>query len=550
MSDDAAILLIEDSDTQALQLRRMFERAGFRIDRTRDAESALETLNHGRPDLLVVDYRLPGMNGDELVRIVRQTNATRTLPILMLTGDDASDVERQGLDSGANAYVPKSGGGELIVSRVRALLRQVRARPTGDGPAASLRQARLLLLAPQAEPSDRLVTQLVAEGYHVVHVADVVEALAAIDHESADGILVVQPRNDASFALSAMLDARRTEQASGIALVALTDDADPATVLAGLAAGADDVVSRGRDGDMLLVRIRAIVRRKLARDEEAAGIAREQAQAIALAQARAEADSAERLARANAELAGANALLRETQAQLVQSAKMASLGELVAGIAHEINNPLAFILAHQATVERAVAQAATADDAARSTLLTKAADRLQSIRSGLTRIQELVVKLRRFSRLDDGEVSLIDIPDAIDAVLTLLAPRLGSVTVVRDYGPVRSLECSGALVNQVVMNIVANAADAVDPATGRIVLTTGAADGMFCIRIEDNGPGIPEDRRERVFEPFFTTKDVGAGTGLGLAIAYGVVRSHGGTIAVDAAAQGGACFTIRIPERP
>ncbi|WP_242417284.1 response regulator [Sphingomonas panni] len=550
MSEDAAILLIEDSDTQALQLRRMFERAGFRIDRTRDAESALEALNHSRPDLLVVDYRLPGMNGDELVRIVRQTNATRTLPILMLTGDDASDVERQGLDSGANAYVPKSGGGELIVSRVRALLRQVRARPTGDGPAASLRQARLLLLAPPAESSDHMVTQLVAEGYHVVHVAGVDDALAAIDTESADGILVVQPRNDAPFALSAMLDARRTERASGIALVALTDDADPATILAGLAAGADDVVSRGRDSDMLLVRIRAIVRRKLARDEEAAGIAREQAQAIALAQARAEADSAERLARANAELAGANALLRETQAQLVQSAKMASLGELVAGIAHEINNPLAFILAHQATVERAVANAASADEVTRAALLTKAADRLQSIRSGLTRIQELVVKLRRFSRLDDGEVSLIDIPDAIDAVLTLLAPRLGSVTVVRDYGPVRNLECSGALVNQVVMNIVANAADAVDPAHGRIVVMTGAADGMFFIRIEDNGSGIPEDRRERIFEPFFTTKDVGAGTGLGLAIAYGVVRSHGGTITIDSARQGGACFTIRIPERP
>ncbi len=132
MTDSASILLIEDSDTQALQLRRMFERAGLRVDRTRDAEAALETLNHARPDLLVVDYRLPGMNGDELVRIVRQTGATRTLPILMLTGDAASDVERQGLDSGANAYVPKSGGGELIVSRVRSLLRQSRSRPVDD----------------------------------------------------------------------------------------------------------------------------------------------------------------------------------------------------------------------------------------------------------------------------------------------------------------------------------------------------------------------------------------------------------------------------------
>ncbi|MEP9402149.1 ATP-binding protein [Sphingomonas silueang] len=551
MSDGASILLVEDSETQALQLRRMFERAGLRVERTRDAEAALGVLASHRPDLLVVDYRLPGMNGDELVRIVRQTSATRALPVLMLTGDDASEIERQGLDSGANAYVPKGGGGELIVSRIRALLRQSPGRPVEDAPAPALRRARLLLLGGSEADRDGLRARLGADGYAVGDLGDVAAALAAIDADVADGILIVAHDGADRFAATTRLDARRIERASGVALVALTDDAEPATVLAGLAAGADDVVSQGRGGDMLLVRIRAIVRRKLARDEEAAGIARDRAQAVALAQARAEAESAERLANANAELAGANALLRETQAQLVQSAKMASLGELVAGIAHEINNPLAFILAHQATVERAVGAARTAtDDERRDAHLAKASDRLESIRTGLTRIQELVVKLRRFSRLDDGEVSRIDVPEAIDAVLTLLAPRLGTVAVARDYGPVRLLECSGALVNQVVMNIVANAADAVDPAAGRIAISTRSEGGQFVIRIADNGPGIPPDRRERIFEPFFTTKDVGAGTGLGLAIAYGVVRSHHGTITVDSAGEGGAAFTIRIPERP
>ena len=97
--------------------------------------------------------------------------------------------------------------------------------------------------------------------------------------------------------------------------------------------------------------------------------------------------------------------------------------------------------------------------------------------------------------------------------------------------------------------LVANAADAVDPVAGEIVVATGSADGHYAIRIDDNGPGIPEDKRERVFEPFFTTKDVGAGTGLGLAIAYGVVRSHRGTIEIGRAAQGGASFAIRIPEQ-
>lgn len=549
MIEGATILLVEDSDTQALHLRRMLEGNRLVVSRARDAEEGLAILNTTLPELLVVDYRLPGMNGDELVRIIRQTSATRTLPILMLTGDDGSEVERQGLDSGANAYVPKRGGSELILSRVRSLVRQARNRrldtPTDVGPA--FRRARLIALDSVVDRRTELAGLLIGDGYDVREVASLDDALAAIDDDSVDGILATEPDGPERFQLSSRLDTRRALRSSGVALVALTDNADGDTVLAGLAAGADDVVSRGRESDMLLVRIRAIVRRKLARDEEAAGLARDRARDVALAQAQAEAQAADALSRANEELAGANALLRETQAQLVQSAKMASLGELVAGIAHEINNPLAFILAHQSTVERAVLAARASDDVGREAHLAKAADRLASIRKGLSRIQELVIKLRRFSRLDDGEVALIDIPDAIDSVLTLLAPRLGRVTVERRYGPTRMLECSGAVVNQVVMNIVANAADAVAEDSGRIVVATEAEDEHFRIVISDNGPGIPDAKRERVFEPFFTTKDVGAGTGLGLAIAYGVVRSHGGTIMIDHAQEGGARFTITIP---
>ena len=115
------------------------------------------------------------------------------------------------------------------------------------------------------------------------------------------------------------------------------------------------------------------------------------------------------------------------------------------------------------------------------------------------------------------------------------------------YGPVRTLESSPALVNQVVMNIISNAVDAVDPATGRIVIETSTRDDRFFIAITDNGPGIPPDVRERVFEPFFTTKDVGSGTGLGLAIAYGVVRSHGGEITIESGDEGGARFLLAVP---
>jgi two-component system NtrC family sensor kinase len=542
------LLLVEDSDTQALVFRRTLEGFGFTVDRTRTAEDALVTLNEALPDLLVVDYRLPGMNGDELVRILRQTGHTRTLPIIMLTSDAASEVERQGLDSGANAYVPKASGPQLLVSRMRSLLRQRRSAP-GHSAAGGFRQARLLIAVADLTYREWLRALLIGDGHAVSVAEDESAMLAAIAADEYDGVLVgASSGQEDSFTWVRALDQRRQLNGLGFEIAALTAVADPAETLAGLGAGADDVLPARDERDMLLVRIRSILRRKLARDDEAAGVARERERELALAHARAQAEAGAALAAANHELEAANAQLRETQAQLVQSAKMASLGELVAGIAHEINNPLAFILAHQSTVERAVRDAMTAEGEARNKPLTKAAERLESIRTGLVRIQDLVVKLRRFSRLDDGEWSQVDIPDAIDAVLTLLQPKTPPVVVIeRRYGPIRRLESSPALVNQVVMNIISNAVDAIDPTTGRIVIETRTEGDRFVIAITDNGPGIPPDVRERVFEPFFTTKDVGSGTGLGLAIAYGVVRSHGGEITIESGEEGGARFVLAVP---
>lgn len=540
---DPRILLVEDSDTQALQFQHLVGRQGFAIERAASAEDALAMLNAELPDLLVVDYRLPGMNGDELVRMVRQSAATRTLPILMLTGDAASEVERQGLDSGANVYVPKTSGTEIVVSRMRALLRQRRATATGvadvDG---ALRAARLLVIGAGAADRDILAEVIASAGYEAQFAATCDEVAASLDAQVHDCVIVDLASEGDALGAIRVLDARRTDQAAGFEIVALAADAQNDLMIDALAAGADDVLPRDGDREMLVVRLRATVRRKLARDEEMRAAARERERALELDYARAQAETA-------AALAAANARLQETQAQLVQSAKMASLGELVAGIAHEINNPLAFILAHQSTVERAVAAARTAEGDERDAPLAKAIDRLGSMRTGLLRIQDLVVKLRRFSRLDDESTEL-DVPEAIDAVLALLAPKLGKIAVERDYAAPPMLTCSPALINQVVMNLVANAADAVPEGAGAIRIATSVAGGEYRIAVSDNGPGIPDAAAERIFEPFFTTKPVGSGTGLGLAIAYGIVQSHGGSIRMSTSAGGGAEFTIMIPVTP
>jgi two-component system NtrC family sensor kinase len=544
MTDAVRLLLVEDSETQALQFRLLLEQAGFVVDRTRTAEEALDRLNGDLPDLVVVDFNLPGMNGDELVRRMRQAGRTRTLPVLMLTDAAARDVERQGLDSGANAYLPKSSETEMLVSRMRALVRKRRAPATAAPAEAGFRQARILLIEDSATQRLILSSLLTGDGHQVAVAADEAAMLAELAAARVDCVLVGLDslRHDATETCR-RLHLRRQRTGDSYEIVGLAGGQDGPAVLAALNAGADDVVPRTEDRDMLLVRIRGTLRRKLARDEEIRAAADALEQERVLERARAEAEAAEALATANRGLEDVNARLRETQGQLVQAAKMASLGELVAGIAHEINNPLAFILAHQTTVERLVREGG-GDDAK----LAKAADRLGSMRTGLVRIQDLVVKLRRFSRLDDGEPVRVDIAEAIEAVLTLLGPKLGEgIVVTRRYDAPATLLCTPALVNQVVMNIVANAADVVAAEGGRIAIATAQIGNQYIITIGDNGPGVPEALRGRLFEPFFTTKDVGAGTGLGLAIAYGIVRAHDGTISVGDGPEGGALFTLAVP---
>jgi two-component system NtrC family sensor kinase len=559
--ETARILLVEDSDTQALQLRRMLEGEGFAVSRAATAEAALEGLNGPLPALVIADYHLPGMNGDELVRRIRLNVRARALPVLMLTDAQGSahggDLERQGLESGADAYAPKSAGRELILLRLRALLRRNAgdAEAMPDAPGTAFRRARLLLV--DDSPTHRLwlASLLAGDG-------DSVEAVGSTEAEAAalrpddpwDGVLVnLAGLGPEGLALCARLDTIRAK-GSGFRIVAL--EGARASPTAAFEAGADDVLPAEAGAEAIRLRVRALVRRKLLREENRRIEVAMREQLREVERARAEAASAEAraaltgaLERANTELESTNKALRDTQGKLVQAAKMASLGELVAGIAHEINNPLAFILAHQGTVTRLLAQVASrvAEDPEARQAVEKAARRAESMTLGLRRIQELVLNLRKFSRLDEAGSQEVDVPEAISTVLVLLTHKLSDrIVVERHFAARRILRCSPALLNQVVMNIIGNAADAIE-GTGRVRVATRTEGEDYIIEVSDTGPGVPEAIRARIFEPFFTTKPVGSGTGLGLSIAYAVVEAHHGSIAVDDAPGGGARFTIRVP---
>lgn len=555
MSAAPAILLVEDSATQALQLRHAMEDSGLRVTWVESAEAALEALHRAPPDLLVSDYRLPGIHGDELCRKIRMNIAMRSLPILLLTGEGDANVERHVLESGADDYIAKSQDTELVLLRIQALLRKSKRLQLGFADPDAFAPARLLVVDDSRTYQELLAAELGGDGYAIRQAKSGGEALQQLALEAFDGVVLDLGLPDMSGVdlCARLVEARRTLDRSYV-LFALTASATRENVTSLLAAGADDVVEKSRDMAVIKARLRALIRRKRLHEENERIAAEFRRRELELLRATAEKEAAQARAALAERLEQANRELKEAQAQLVQSAKMASLGQLVAGIAHEINNPLSFVLSHHGTVERALAE--LADEVAPALAepararWVKAQRRLADIREGLERIGELVLKLRTFSRLDEGEHKYVKIEESIESVLTLLQHRMRSrITVHRRYGPVKVVPCYPGPLNQVLMNIVANAIDAI-PGEGEITLATGEEDGMFTVSVADTGEGIAEEARERIFDPFFTTKPVGQGTGLGLSISYGIVRRHGGAIEVKSERGKGTEMIVRIPLHP
>ena len=326
-------------------------------------------------------------------------------------------------------------------------------------------------------------------------------------------------------------------------------------VLRGYGSGAVDFLFKPIDADVLRSKVRVFLelnasRRQLADANDKLAAKNRELRALA----ETEAAAASGLRVANEQLQAAYRELQAAQAQLVQSAKMASLGELVAGVAHEINNPLAFVMSHVQTVRKSLDQfrqelhAAVPGDAEHS--FQRARTRLAETELGLGRIRDLVLKLRTFSRLDEGERKSVNMAECVESVLTILEHRTRErIAVVAEIAPPQEVECYPALLNQVLLNVVANSIDAIE-GEGRITIAAGGQGTDYVITVTDTGTGIPAHARERVLEPFFTTKPVGHGTGLGLSIAYSIMKKHQGSIELCDAAGGGTVATLRIPIQP
>ena len=244
-------------------------------------------------------------------------------------------------------------------------------------------------------------------------------------------------------------------------------------------------------------------------------------------------------------------LLKETQNQLVLQEKMASLGDLVAGVAHEINTPLGAIRSMHDTLERAVAKvrqrvAADAADARLQKLFDVIDEANRVIAAGTGRIDAITGSLRNFARLDEAEFQEVDLHEGIESALMLLEPQLEGIEVVRDFGDIPALTCAPGQLNQVFMHLLKNGIQAIE-GEGRITVRTFVEDGCLCIRFSDTGSGMPPEQVERLFDFGFRATDRRVKMGFGLATDYRIVQDHRGELNVTSAEGEGTEVTVVLP---
>jgi signal transduction histidine kinase len=344
------------------------------------------------------------------------------------------------------------------------------------------------------------------------------------------------------------LELTRRIRASGqpgyVYIILLTARTEKEDLVTAMDAGADDFLTKPFDQEELRVRVR----------------------------------EGERIILLERALAEQNRQLRDAQAALVQSEKLASLGQLAAGMAHEINNPVAYVANNLAVLRRDVlallkviqkyrsgrevlataepklaADAASLEQACDLEWIEENLPRLfESSLEGLGRVREIVKNLRDFARLDEAELDELDLNAALRSTAKILHHEIDDkqLAVEMDLAPGAKAVCRPQKINQVLYNLLLNAIQASNPQGRILVRTRITGDNQAAIEVKDEGCGIEPENRAHLFEPFFTTRPIGRGAGLGLAISYGIVQNHGGAIEVESEPGRGSLFRVLLPLRP
>ena len=678
------VLLIEDSPTQAEHLRQLLEKDGLEVVRAATAEAALEHLETAHPNVIIVDYHLPGMDGYEFCREIRQNLNTRAIPVLMLTVERSDAAEMRGLESGADDYLPKSVDPDILLVRVHSLLRKAESSGAAVDIETRFQRVRILVIDHSPTFLHMVVRELEAEHYMVEKATTGIGGLELMRHHAFDCVLVDFELPDVNGAeISRRFAALQREGAAAVVII-LTSHDDKGRLTLGLESGADDFISKSADIALVKARIRALLRRKFFVEENRRIADELRERELEAVRARSEKEAAEmraamaeRLAAVNRELEAANQKLQETlsltkaitenaadvllmvdrsglvtfmnpaaerefgfpadellgrrldhqlrfhgsngallegpdypvnrclatatsmtgvdgvflsrsgdeidvaasiapiaqngvlssavlilhnlterkrtEERLRQKQKLESIGLLAGGIAHDFNNILVGILGN----------ASFAQDMLRPG--TQVHSILDRIIDASERAAHLTRQMLAYSGQGRFVVEPVDLSKLVPEFLKLVEGSIPAKVNVRlelaeALPPVMA---DAAQMQQVIVNLVLNAAEAIDDRKGTITIRTGLGrPDAFCfadelnrsdlptgecvyLQVEDTGCGMDAATKARIFDPFFTTKFTGRG--LGLAAVAGVIRGHHGAICVETKSGLGSKFQVFFP---
>ena len=415
-------------------------------------------------------------------------------------------------------------------------------------------KAMILVVDDEANNRNVMVAQLGGDDYEVLTAASGEEALELVDHRLPDIILLdVMMPGISGFDVAEIL--KSEDRTARIPIIMLTALGDSDSRIMALRNGAEEFLTKPVARAELLARIHNLLKLKKYQDH-----------------------LADEIANRTTELESANRHVNDLQDQLLQSEKLAAIGQLAAGVAHEINNPVGFVNSNLGTLRGYVkdmlrmlqAYEASERDAFRDPAVSA---ELKALREeleldylrddapllidesleGLSRVCRIVQDLRSFARAESyTEYTLADLRECLESTLNIANNEIKyKAEIIKEYGDIPPLRCLPSQLNQVFLNLLVNAAQAIpDKTHGVITVRTGRQGDEVYVEVADNGSGIDPLVLPKIFDPFFTTKPVGKGTGLGLSLSYGIVQRHGGRIDVESEVGHGTTFRVVLPPSP
>ena len=541
----ATILVVDDSRINLKGVSRMLE-GHFRVLTAESGPIALQiAAAEPRPDLILLDVMMPEMDGYEVIQRLQGNEATRDIPVIFVTARVNDEDEQHGLSLGAADYITKPLRPAILLARIRNHLKLKQAQDALRDYNSALESSvaeRTATLSAVLDSADQLIVMITLDG-----------AIMAINRIGAEQFGLTPTR----LAGCNLFDLLPSE--FGIPLADLIAEV--------MDTGRSAEIDAARDKRIFHVTVypvpgeppRVVVYASDVTDKVAAD-----------AMLRTE---REQLAASLAHQRELNRKLEEAQNQLLQSEKMASLGQLAAGVAHELNNPIGFVRSNVTTLKGyldslfGIIQAY--DTKAAESMPPEALAALAAIKQredfdflhedifqllaesqdGLTRVQDIVQNLKDFSRVGESGFGWADLHACLDSTLNIIWNELKyKCTVVKHYDQtLPQVYCIASQLNQVFMNLLVNAGHAIAE-KGEITITTRQTpDGTVQVAISDTGCGIAAEHLPHLIEPFFTTKPNGKGTGLGLSITYGIIGKHKGSIDVSSEVGKGTTFTVNLP---